>query len=583
MHAIARSVTVAPVGGFRSGVKRSPPSCIVAAVAPSVRNHATSRPATNVAASSGMLTTTTVTTPEVILALQNGSDVRGVATDGVQGEPVALNEEAAFLIGTAFVHWLAKKVNKQIPELKIAVGRDPRLSGPALVSALFSGFVAEGLKNGIDVGLSTTPACFMTTITKETNCDAGVMLTASHLPFNRNGMKFFTKQGGLDSEDISQICTAAAKRCKETPGGHPVSVPDVDGNVAISGVVCSEYLLTHYSKMLRELIIEGVGAGDKPLEAMKIVVDAGNGSGGFFATHVLEPLGADISGSVFLNPDGSFPNHAPNPEDPYAMSFARDVTVNTDADLGIIFDTDVDRSAVIGKGGDSINRNKLIALLSAIVLEEHPGSTIVTDSVTSDGLASFIESKGGNHLRYMRGYKNVINKGKELNEDGVETHLMIETSGHGAMKENHNLDDGAYIAVKIIIQAVKMRAAGEGGISDLLSELQEPLEEREVRLKIKAADFKAVGLAVIDNLKKDVKAGKFEGYSPLDINYEGLRVRVDEGNGAFGWFLLRQSLHDPVMVLNFESEVHGGVEIMAKALKTWFFEKDFEDVDVSAM
>jgi hypothetical protein len=167
MHAIARSVTVAPVGGFRSGVKRSPPSCIVAAVAPSVRNHATSRPATNVAASSGMLTTTTVTTPEVILALQNGSDVRGVATDGVQGEPVALNEEAAFLIGTAFVHWLAKKVNKQIPELKIAVGRDPRLSGPALVSALFSGFVAEGLKNGIDVGLSTTPACFMTTIVTE--------------------------------------------------------------------------------------------------------------------------------------------------------------------------------------------------------------------------------------------------------------------------------------------------------------------------------------------------------------------------------------------------------------------------------
>ena len=121
---------------------------------------------------------------------------------------------------------------------------------------------------------------------------------------------------------------------------------------------------------------------------------------------------------------------------------------------------------MIDSFGKEINRNKLIAVLSHIALQKEPGSTIVTDSVTSSGLKTFIESKGGIHLRYMRGYKNVINKGIELNSKGINAPLMIETSGHGAMKENYNLDDGAYLAVKIIIEAVKRKNAGGGGIGE---------------------------------------------------------------------------------------------------------------------
>lgn len=121
----------------------------------------------------------------------------------------------------------------------------------------------------------------------------------------------------------------------------------------------------------------------------KIVVDAGNGSGGFFAD-LLEDLGADVSGSQFLEPNGTFPNHVPNPEDPTAMESAARAVRSANADLGIVFDTDVDRSAVVAADGSEVNRNRLIAALSAIVLEEHPGSTIVTDSVTSTGLAKFI-------------------------------------------------------------------------------------------------------------------------------------------------------------------------------------------------
>ena len=122
---------------------------------------------------------------------------------------------------------------------------------------------------------------------------------------------------------------------------------------------------------------------------MRIVVDAGNGAGGFFAA-LLASLGADTTGSQFLDPNGLFPNHAPNPEDADAMAALSAAVVRSGADLGLIFDTDCDRGAVVGPDGQEINRNRLIAALAAIVLKECPGGTIVTDSVTSTGLAEFI-------------------------------------------------------------------------------------------------------------------------------------------------------------------------------------------------
>ena len=530
------------------------------------------------AAEDGTPVLVTTTTPAILKKLQNGSDVRGVALEGVPGEPVTLNEEAAYLIGAAFVDWLADKKGKKPSELSIAVGRDPRLSGPALANAMFAGFGSKDVGRVVDMGIATTPACFMTTVTPGVAYDAGIMLTASHLPFNRNGAKFFTSEGGLDKADIKRICEDAAAACEAAPDGHAIPLDGVDDAVE------SVPFLETYAAQLRDLIKKGANhptAYDEPLTGMKIIVDAGNGSGGFFAKSVLEPLGADVSGSQFLDPDGKFPNHSPNPEDAEAMDSAVAATVKAKADLGVIFDTDVDRSAVIDGDGNPINRNKLIALLAAIILDEHPGSTVVTDSVTSDGLAEFIEGKGGKHVRYMRGYKNVINEGVQRDKAGEPCHLMIETSGHGAMKENYCLDDGAYIAVKIIIEAVRRRLSGGKGISDLLSELREPLEEKEVRLKITCDDFKAYGGDVLEQLKEAV--GSMKGYTPVDVNYEGYRVNRDEGDGKRGWFLLRQSLHDPVMVLNFESEIPGGVGTMAKDVVAWLKEKDFASLDASAV
>ena len=132
---------------------------------------------------------------------------------------------------------------------------------------------------------------------------------------------------------------------------------------------------------------------------MKILVDAGNGAGGFFATSVLEPLGADTTGSQFLDPDGTFPNHVPNPEDPAAMSATIDAVLANNADLGVVFDTDVDRSGIVDAQGRAVNKNKLIALMAAVTLRAVPRSTVVTDSVTSQHLTAFIEGLGGKHMR----------------------------------------------------------------------------------------------------------------------------------------------------------------------------------------
>ena len=198
-------------------------------------------------------------------------------------------------------------------------------------------------------------------------------------------------------------------------------------------------------------------------------MDAGNGAGGFYAAKVLVPLGADTTGSQFLEPDGSFPNHIPNPENHGAMQSICDAVKAHGADFGIIFDTDVDRGAAVDDQGNAINRNRLIAMMAAVVLREHPGSTIVTDSITSDGLTQFIEGElKGVHHRFKRGYKNVINEAIRLNHEGQESWLAIETSGHGAMKENYFLDDGAYLVSKLLVELAKTKLQNQS-LRDLIA------------------------------------------------------------------------------------------------------------------
>ena len=477
------------------------------------------------------------------MKLQNGSDIRGVALEGIEGQSVNLTETVCKDIGRGFALWLIEKTGKK--DLRVAVGRDSRLSGKKLCGWICQALVEAGL-NVTDFGMASTPAMFMSTVTEGYQFDGSVMITASHLPFNRNGFKFFTAEGGLEKGDIKQILTYAAS--------------DEKTGLAAGALVSGEFMDT-YAKILADKIRAATG-DEKPLEGFRIVVDAGNGAGGFYVDKVLKPLGANTEGSRYLDPDGSFPNHIPNPEDKKAMEAITESVNLAKADLGIIFDTDVDRAGAVLSDGSELNRNRIIAMLAAILLREHPGTTIVTDSITSTGLAKFIEEKGGIHHRFKRGYRNVINESIRLNAQGQDSQLAIETSGHGALKENYFLDDGAYLVTKLLIELARGKKEGYT-LESLIATLEEPAESVEFRMNILLEDFKPYGQQVIDELT--AFAEKQTGWSLAPSNFEGVRVNLDEAHGN-GWFLLRLSLHDPLLPLNIESNSVGGAKRIAKEL-----------------
>lgn len=488
---------------------------------------------------------------------KSGSDIRGYGI-ACGDDPLYLSNDVVSRITRGFAMWLSKNTNQGYEDLLVSVGHDSRISAQHIKKSVIDSLSGLGIKI-LDCGLSSTPAMFMTTI--DLKCSGAIQITASHHPYDRNGLKFFTRAGGLEGGNIDEILEFAAKE-DFIPSSKPADVENMD------------YMNT-YSANLREMICREVNDTDyfRPLRGYKIVVDAGNGVGGFYATKVLEPLGADVSGSQFLEPDGTFPNHAPNPENNAAMESISSAVMKSEADFGVIFDTDVDRAGCVGKSGFEINRNRLVALAAAVTLENNEGAMIVTDSITSDGVTAFIKAHGGHHLRFKRGYNNVINKQKELTDNGVNCPLAIETSGHASFSDNYFLDDGAYLITKLIIKMALIGKQNES-LEDLISTLQEPLENKEIRFKISDDDFKNYGEQIIKTLEN--LSSEKVGWKAAKENFEGIRVSTDENNGN-GWFLLRLSVHDPVMVLNVESETKGGVAVMLTALYEVF--KGFDKLD----
>lgn len=499
------------------------------------------------------------------MKLKSGSDVRGTAV----GENAPLTPHVAMCLGMAFAHFVAEKKKKPISQVTIALGRDSRISGPALLQAAAEG-VAKAGANALSFGMCSTPAMYMAIITPGFQPDGSVMITASHHPYDKNGLKFFVEEGGLDGKQVAALIeTASAYEPEE---------------MAMAGTITERPFLPTYKKILADRIRRGLNTDvQKPLLGLHVVVDAGNGAGGFYA-ELMEELGAWIEGSQFLEPDGMFPNHIPNPENAQAMASISEAVKKAGADLGVIFDTDCDRAAVVDADGREINRNRLIALISAILLDEKPGETIVTDSVTSSGLKKFINDWGGEHYRYKRGYRNVIDEAIRLNEEGISCPLAIETSGHAALRENYFLDDGMYLVTVLIVRAMKLKQEGKT-LGSLIADLQEPVESKEIRLTITAEDFREAGKLAIQKVLDYANAA--ESWHIAPDNREGVRIAFDledaQGNVGLenGWFLLRLSVHDPVLPLNVESDVPGGVKTMLTGLYNVI--KDCEGIDLAPL
>ena len=444
------------------------------------------------------------------MKLKSGSDVRGVAV----GENAPLTEHVAMCLGMAFARYVAKHVGKPVTQVTIAIGRDSRISGPALLHAAAEGVSKAGAAV-LDFGMCTTPAMYMCIITPGFQPDGSIMITASHHPYDKNGLKFFLAEGGVEGDVVEELLkTASTLEPEDTP---------------LAGTIVKKPFLPTYKEQLADRIRLGLGTDvPKPLLGLHVVVDAGNGAG---------------------------------------------------ADLGVIFDTDCDRAAVVDADGREINRNRLIALISAILLDEKPGETIVTDSVTSSGLKKFINDWGGEHYRYKRGYRNVIDEAIRLNKEGISCPLAIETSGHAALRENHFLDDGMYLVTVLIVRAMKLKQEGKT-LGSLIADLKEPVESREIRLSITADDFRDAGKVVIQRVLDYANAA--ENWHIAPDNREGVRISFDlDGGMDNGWFLLRLSVHDPVLPLNVESDVPGGVRQMLESLLKVL--NDAEGIDLTPL
>ena len=298
---------------------------------------------------------------------------------------------------------------------------------------------------------------------------------------------------------------------------------------------------------------------DKPLKGLKIVLNAGNGSGGFFGP-ILADLGADMSASIHLEPDSAFPAGVPNPEYKPMMDATLKRCQETHADIGIMLDTDADRCGfivprVVNQDDgtrdqyEPLNRNRLIALLGTIFASTSENCTFVTDSVTSEGLETFLTSLGIDHVRFLKGYANVIGKARELTESGTaNAEVAIETSGHCAMRENGYLDDGTYTAVKVVSLMANTRN-DSGSLLDLIADMSEMPIIEELRMEAGSlATTKSVFDLAVVTIEQAILADTQTGWSLDTDNLEGIRVRT--GNGGF--FMLRKSLHDPIVSMQVE-------------------------------
>ena len=201
--------------------------------------------------------------------LQNGSDIRGIALEGIPGETPNLGKKETILLSMGYIKWLTAKTEKPVTSLKIAVGTDSRISGPELKKYMLNTFAYCGAAV-VDCDMASTPAMFMSTIFDETLCDGAVMITASHLPFNRNGFKYFSKDGGLDKEDIAAIIKTAESLMD--------SYADIEAAIDAHSMEFESNiqkldLIEIYANHLRSLIKDGIGSAydnqAKPLDGMK--------------------------------------------------------------------------------------------------------------------------------------------------------------------------------------------------------------------------------------------------------------------------------------------------------------------------
>ncbi|WP_300339244.1 phosphomannomutase/phosphoglucomutase [Accumulibacter sp.] len=386
----------------------------------------------------------------------------------------------------------------------VAVGRDGRLSGPELASALMEGIRLAGIDT-IDVGRVPTPVVYFAA--HHLGCDSCVAVTGSHNPPDYNGLKMVVGGETLAGETIQGIRqrVEAGDLCR---GAGQASGADV-GPAYLARIV-----------------------GDVRLaRPMKIVIDCGNGVAGGIAPELFRTLGCDLV-ELFCEVDGNFPNHHPDPSRPENLQDLIRALRDTDAEIGLAFDGDGDRLGVVTRDGQIIYPDRQLMLFAADVLRRCPGQQIIYDVKCTRLLAPWIREHGGEPLMWKTGHALVKAK---LKETGAP--LAGEMSGHMFFKERwFGFDDGLYAGVRLL--EILSRASDANAVLEALPDSSSTPE-------LNIAMHEGEPFTLLDELRRDAH---FEGAREI-ITIDGLRVEYADGFG-----LARPSNTTPVVVLRFEAD-----------------------------
>lgn len=424
------------------------------------------------------------------------NDIRGVADSD-------FTDEFVFHLGCAMGAYF-----RSVGAKTITLGRDARLSSPRIHAVLKARLVASGL-DVIDLGIIHTPGLYFSVFHLE--ADGGVIITASHNPGEDNGFKIVHGRSTIYGEEIQGLkARFVEQRYTEAEGATSGSSRDFD-------------ILTPYV----EYIANNMRLGPK---RPKVVLDAGNGTGGLSCLPLLRKLGFDVD-PLYCEPDGRYPNHHPDPTVPENMADLIARVAETGAEIGIALDGDADRIGVVDARGRIVWGDQMLLLFARAILKEVPGATFVSEVKCSQSLFDEIEKLGGRAIMWKVGHSLIKVKMKETGA------LMAgEMSGHMFFKHRYfGYDDGVYTAARLM----ELLSLSDKTFSEIVDTLPVLFNTPEIRVDCP------------DDLKREVVAQAAAFFKrEHEVNeLDGARIQF-----AGGWGLVRASNTGPVLVLRVEAE-----------------------------
>ena len=448
---------------------------------------------------------------QVTASIFKAYDIRGTY-------PQTLNEDLAEGLGKAF-GTLALKEGRRT----VAVGRDGRLSGPALSSALMRGLVSVGIQV-IDVGMTTTPQLYFAA---HTLCDSGIQVTGSHNPKDDNGFKMVLGGRAIYGDEIQTL-----RQLIESESWLP----------SHAGSVQTADILPAY--------IQRIVSGIQLSRPLKIVVDSGNGIAGASAPGIFRALGCDVI-ELFSEVDGHFPHHHPDPSKPENLQDLIATLKSSGAELGLAFDGDGDRLGIVTQDGETIYPDRQMQLFAQDVLSRVPKGTILFDVKCSQRLAPAIRAAGGTPLMYKTGHSLIKAKMKEIEAGGGQAPLGGEMSGHIFFKERwYGFDDGTYAGCRLL-EIVSRSADANAVLKGLPTSFSTP----ELNVACQEGEPHQLTAQLLAVASQHFSA-------PAEISsIDGLRVDWPDGFG-----LIRASNTTPVLVMRFEGHTASALDRIEHAM-----------------